>query len=191
MSEANLTVNDETTALDTNSPVETTKKKRPARKSKPTTDSTSKPTRPTKTEREMEAKEAKSKRSTTRTAAYATFAIATALLALSVSHLTEAISALTGTHFALAALLAIGIDAGMLACEAALLLRADSKDKEMRNWAVGYVVSAALASALLNAYAFAQHAPTGMEPASVALGLLIPGLVLALGKVGGKLYLAK
>lgn len=121
-----------------------------------------------------------------RKAALAAGAVATAIMALSVTHLTESIALLTGSHWALAGLLALGIDAGMLCAEAALLL---SADREARRWATGYVWVTAGASALLNAYAFALHAPAGMAWAAVTLGVLIPGLVLALGKVGGKLWL--
>lgn len=119
-------------------------------------------------------------------AALATGAVAVALMALSVTHLTESIGLLTGSHWALAGLLAVGIDAGMLCAEAALLL---TRDREVRLWATGYVWVAAAASCLLNAYAFALHAPEGMGWAAVGLGVLIPGLVLVLGKVGGKLWL--
>ena len=118
--------------------------------------------------------------------ALATGTVAIALMALSVTHLTESIALLTGSHWALAGLLAIGIDAGMLCAEAAMLL---SQDKEARRWATGYVWVSGAASMLLNAYAFALHAPQGMAWAAVMLGVLIPGLVLVLGKVGGKLWL--
>ena len=45
--------------------------------------------------------------------------VATGVLALSVVHCTQAISSLTGSHWLLSALLAIGIDAGMVASEVA------------------------------------------------------------------------
>ncbi len=54
-----------------------------------------------------------------RRAALAVGAIAAALLALSVWHCTESISTLTGSPLVLAAAMAVGIDAGMVACEVA------------------------------------------------------------------------
>ena len=45
--------------------------------------------------------------------------VATGVLALSVVHCTQAIASLTGSHWLLSALLAIGIDAGMVASEVA------------------------------------------------------------------------
>lgn len=121
-----------------------------------------------------------------RRAALVTGSVAVGLLVLSVSHLTEAITALTGSYWFLSMLLALGIDAGMLCAEGACLL---SEDKEVRAWAGGYVIAAVLASMALNAYAFAQHSPAGLEWAAIGLGILIPGLILALGKFGGKLWL--
>src|SRR5678816_397579 len=67
-----------------------------------------------------------------RRAAIATGSVAVGLLVLSVSHLTEAITSLTGSPWFLSMLLAIGIDAGMLCAEAALLL---SNDSEVKHWA--------------------------------------------------------
>lgn len=121
-----------------------------------------------------------------RKAALVTGSVAVGLLVLSVSHLTEAIGSLTGSHWFLSMLLAMGIDAGMLCAEGACLL---SEDNEVRAWAGGYVITTVLASMALNAYAFSSHAPVGMEWAAMGLGVLIPGLILALGKFGGKLWL--
>lgn len=123
-----------------------------------------------------------------RSVAVAAFAVAVALLTLSITHLTESISVLTGTYWLLAALLAVGVDAGMLAAEAAVLT---SSDTGTQRWALSYVVAATVASMGLNAYAFATHAPAGCAWAAIALGILIPGLVLVLGKVGGQLWLGK
>lgn len=116
--------------------------------------------------------------------------VATGLLGLSVVHLTESISLLTGSPPALSAFLALGIDAGMLAAEGAGLVSTDSTTK---TWAGGYVMVACVASMALNAFAFVQHASGGVwgQVAAVGLGILIPGLVLALGKFGGRLWLEK
>ncbi|MBL8797980.1 MAG: hypothetical protein JNM56_29045 [Planctomycetia bacterium] len=114
------------------------------------------------------------------------------LMALSVAHCTEAISLLTGSHWALSGLLAIGIDAGMVASELAeLTAHGTSAQREVSRWANAYIVVAVLLSVLLNAYAFSLHAPAGMQWAAVLLGVVIPGLMYAAGRYAGRLWLAE
>ncbi len=110
------------------------------------------------------------------------------LLGLSVRHCTESIGLLTGSHWALAGLLAIGIDCGLVVSELAWL---NLRGKEGEGWAQGYVGAAILLSVLLNAYAFGLHAADGMVWAAWLLGAVIPGLVYALGRVAGGLWLAE
>ncbi len=113
------------------------------------------------------------------------------VLGLSVVHCTESIGLLTGSHWALAGLLAVGIDAGMVASELAELAAHGTKAGErVRPWARGYTVAAVLLSVLLNAYAFGLHAAPGMTWAAWLLGAVIPGLVYALGRVAGHLWQA-
>src|SRR5204862_3737201 len=77
------------------------------------------------------------------------------VLALSVTHCTESISLLTGSHWCLACLLAVGIDAGMVGCELAELASHGRKAAgNVRPWARAYIMAAVLLSVLLNAYAF-------------------------------------
>jgi len=114
------------------------------------------------------------------------------LLALSVAHCTEAISLLTGSHWALSGMLAVGIDAGMVASELAeLTAHGTSGEREVRRWANGYIITAILLSVLLNAYAFSLHAPVGMQWAAVVLGAVIPGLIYAAGRYAGRLWLSE
>ena len=54
-----------------------------------------------------------------------TGAIGVAVLMLSIAHCYEAIAALTGCHAAVAVLLALGIDAGMVACEVTSVVISD------------------------------------------------------------------
>jgi len=107
------------------------------------------------------------------------------LLILSVHHCTEAITLLTGSHWFLAALLAIGIDAGMVASELAELFTHDHKAKR---WSSIYVGAAVVLSMVLNAYAFSLHAAPGMAWASMILGIVIPALVYCTGKIAGNLW---
>jgi hypothetical protein len=114
------------------------------------------------------------------------------LLALSVTHCTEAIGILTGSHWCLSGLLAVGIDAGMVASELAdLVAHGTSTERDVRRWANAYIVVAIALSVVLNAYAFTLHAPVGMQWAAVLLGCVIPGLIYAAGRYAGRLWLAE
>ena len=118
-------------------------------------------------------------------------AVGVGVLGLSVAHCTESIGLLTGSHWALSGLLAVGIDAGMVASELAELAAHGTKAGErVRPWARGYTIAAVLLSVLLNAYAFGLHAAPGMTWAAWTLGAVIPGLVYALGRVAGHLWQA-
>src|SRR5207248_2280879 len=64
--------------------------------------------------------------------------VGTFVLALSVSPCTDALVTTTGTPWVLAALLAVGIDCGIVACEVA----ATVAGKSARRWAKGYVALA-------------------------------------------------
>jgi hypothetical protein len=119
-------------------------------------------------------------------------AVGVGVLGLSVAHCTESIGLLTGSHWALSGLLAVGIDAGMVVSELAELASHGTKAGErVRPWACGYTVAAVLLSVLLNAYAFGLHAAPGMVWAAWILGACIPGLVYALGRVAGHLWQAE
>jgi hypothetical protein len=118
-------------------------------------------------------------------------AVGVGVLGLSVVHCTESIELLTGSHWALAGLLAVGIDAGMVASELAEVASHGTRSQgKVRPWAVGYTLAAVLLSVLLNAYAFGLHAHSGMVWAAWLLGAVIPGLVYALGRVSGHLWLS-
>jgi hypothetical protein len=114
------------------------------------------------------------------------------VLGLSVTHCTESISLLTGSHWCLSCLLAIGVDAGMVGCELAELASHGSKaEGKVRPWAKAYIVAAVLLSVLLNAYAFGLHAAEGMVWAAWVLGACVPCLVYALGRVAGHLWMGE
>src|SRR5260370_32934673 len=118
-------------------------------------------------------------------------AVGVGVLGLAVAHCTESIRLLSGSHWALSGLLAVGIDAGMVVSELAELASHGTRAGErVRPWAGGYTVAAVLLSVLLNAYAFGLHAAPGMLWAAWILGAVIPGLVYALGRVAGHLWQA-
>jgi hypothetical protein len=117
--------------------------------------------------------------------------IASAVLALSVVHCTEAIGTLTGSHWLLAALLAIGIDAGAVVAEVAEVSAHGTKAQQtVGRWAAGYTAVAVVLSMGLNAYAFSRHAEGALVWAATALGVVIPGLVYGLGRVAAHLWRA-
>jgi hypothetical protein len=119
-------------------------------------------------------------------------AVGVGVLSLSVAHCTESIGLLTGSHWALSGLLAVGIDAGMVVSELAELASHGTRaGQQVRPWATGYTVAAVLLSVLLNAYAFGLHAAPGMVWAAWLLGACIPGLVYALGRVAGHLWMGE
>jgi len=119
-------------------------------------------------------------------------AVGVGVLGLSVTHCTESIGLLTGSHWALSGLLAVGIDAGMVVSELAELASHGTRSGErVRPWALGYTIAAVLLSVLLNAYAFGMHAAAGMVWAAWLLGACIPGLIYALGRVAGHLYMGE
>ena len=117
--------------------------------------------------------------------------VATGVLALSVVHCTQAIASLTGSHWVLAALLAVGIDAGMVASEVAeVASHGTSAEQTVGRWARGYTLAAIVLSMLLNGYAFGQHASGALTIAAAALGVIIPALVYGLGRVAAHLWRA-
>jgi hypothetical protein len=116
--------------------------------------------------------------------------IGIALLALSVSHCTEAIRLLNGSSWLLAGLLAVGIDAGMVASEWALLTAARDRDSEVNRWSNLYIVATVALSVLLNCYAFGLHAAEGMRWAAWLLGAFVPAAVYTLGRVAGPQWLS-
>lgn len=114
--------------------------------------------------------------------------IATLLIALSVWHLTCAISTLTGSAFVLAILLAIGIDLGLVASEIAELVAHHSTT--VAKWARGYMGMATVLSIILNAYEFAEKAPDGLltQGLAITFGVLLPIMIFVLARIAAHLH---
>ena len=117
--------------------------------------------------------------------------VAALLVALSVYHLTCGIATLTGSPIALALLLAVGIDIGLVASEVAEVL--GHADDEVKRWSRVYMAMATVMSMLLNSYEFAAHAPQQLfsQALSVAFGLALPVMVWVLARQGMKLWALK
>jgi hypothetical protein len=111
------------------------------------------------------------------------------VLLLSVWECCTALHALTGMPYALAGLLAVGIDMGMVACEMAAV--ASAKDTEAHNWAERYIGLAVGLSVVLNAAAAASHAAGWMKAMAVAVGGVVPVLVYIAGRMAGGLWTGK
>lgn len=114
--------------------------------------------------------------------------IASLLVVLSVWHLTEAIGTLTGSPIALALLMAIGIDLGLIASEIAELVA--HGNNLVARWARAYMFKATVLSIILNAYEFAASAPEGAltKGLAIAFGVLLPIMIFVLARIAAHLY---
>jgi hypothetical protein len=112
--------------------------------------------------------------------------VGTTVLGLSVWECTSALSSLTGMPTALSGMLAVGIDAGMVAAEMAAIVAA--KGSESYRWANAYIVAAVVLSVLLNGTAAASHATGWLVYLAAAVGGVVPLLVHAAGRVAGALW---
>src|SRR5262245_47470520 len=121
-----------------------------------------------------------------RTIAAGVGGVGVVLLALSVYHCAEALMVLTGSPIMLAAMLAIGIDLGLVASELAAII--GSNDRRARCWANAYVIAAIVLSAGLNELANGLHADEGYVWLARGVGLGIPALVFILSKLTGLLW---
>ena len=110
-------------------------------------------------------------------------AVVTGLLILSLSHLAHGIVAITGAPFWEALLLAIGIDAGLVAAEASMLCAGTAALRAIKRWAVATISGTVLMSMLLNALAFAHGAAGPMLYAAIVFGASIPVLIYALCRI--------
>lgn len=125
-------------------------------------------------------------------AALFTGGIGVTALALSVIHCTTSICLLTGTHWVLGAMLAVSIDAGMVAAEVGEVLAHEYREyRKIKVWTSVYMIIAVLLSMVLNAIGSAQHAQDGYLVFSYALGAIVPVLVYLLFKVSGIMWTAK
>lgn len=118
-------------------------------------------------------------------------AIATMLVALSVWHLTCAVSTLTGSAFVLSLFLAVGIDLGLIASELAELVA--HGNVVVARWSRAYMVKATVLSVILNAYEFAAHAPDNTLSKSLAItfGILLPVMIFILARIAAHLHQAR
>lgn len=118
-------------------------------------------------------------------------AVAIVLIGLSLSHLADGISIITGAGTKSAWAMAIGIDLGFIALEFAQLATiSDAVRKTVERFAQPAIYGTLAGSAAMNAFAFAAQAGNHwMLAAAIALGVAIPALIYALTRVGAALYI--
>jgi hypothetical protein len=115
--------------------------------------------------------------------------VACFLLILSVWDCTAALNQLTGMPYLLAALMAVGIDLGMVVTELASVV--SPKKSKARGWAEAYVHLAVGLSVCLNAAAAAGHAEGWLILAAAPVGGSIPIFVYVAGRTAGSLWTRK
>lgn len=112
-------------------------------------------------------------------------------LGLSLSHLAEGLAARTGDSYLYSLILAFGIDASIVFCEAALVVAAHRGIQGVRGWATAWLLIVISVSCALNALVFTQ----GMEWWTISwgfnifLGCLLPAGVFAVSKIASALVL--
>jgi hypothetical protein len=117
-------------------------------------------------------------------AAAAVGTVAMVLTALSLHHLASGIELVTRAPWAEAWAMAIGIDLGFIGLEAAQLCAAtQAAAKAIGRWSKPAIVGTLVASAVMNALAFAAQADGLLVYPAAALGVAIPGLIYCLSRV--------
>jgi hypothetical protein len=122
--------------------------------------------------------------------AIAVGSVAVILTALSLSHLANGITIVTGASAWEAWAMSIGIDLGFVALELSQLATVNDKLKrQISRFAKPAIVGTLTGSAAMNAFAFAAQTINPFMTAATALGLAIPALIYALTRVGAALYI--
>ncbi len=110
--------------------------------------------------------------------------VASTLLILSLAHLSHGIVRITHCAEWEAFALALGVDAGLIAAEAAQLVAGATAARAIKRWCMAVIALTLTWSGLLNAVAFAASSEGGVWLyVSCAFGLLTPMLVFALTKI--------
>ena len=117
-------------------------------------------------------------------AMWAVAGVALTLTGLSLSHLTSGIEQVTGGDRIESAAMAVGIDLSFIALEIAqVIVLPTETEKRVKQFATPAIIGTMGASAGLNAFGFAHHAPDAMRIPAITLGAAIPALIYALTRV--------
>jgi hypothetical protein len=109
------------------------------------------------------------------------------LLALSLTHLAEGVALVTRCASWQAFSVAIGIDAGLVFAEVALLVACAKAYAAIRSFAWVMIVGTLCVSAALNSLSFAHEATGWMFFASIGFGVFIPAAVFVCTKIAAGL----
>jgi len=117
--------------------------------------------------------------------------VAATLTALSLSHLAHGIEIVCGAASWEGWAMAIGIDCGFIGLELATIASAtEHVRRSVSKFSKPAIVGTLVLSALMNAFAFAEHTVgIPLTTAAVMIGLAIPALIYALTRVGAALYI--
>ncbi len=133
----------------------------------------------------------KRKLSRQRTMAYAIGAVGLTLTGLSLAHLAEGVQHLTHSAPWHAWAMATGIDFGFVSLELGqLAVATESLRRQVAKWCKPAIIGTLIASAVMNAYAFA--APAESTPIMVAaclLGFAIPAMIYVLSRVSVAMWI--
>lgn len=117
-------------------------------------------------------------------AAFAAASVAVVLTGLSLSHLAHGIEIVTGATPVECWAMAVGIDAGFLTSEMALLCSgAESIRRSVGWWAHPTIATTLILSACMNALAFSHGSEGWRTYIAATLGLVIPALVYSLARI--------
>ena len=120
-----------------------------------------------------------------RVAGFGAVIIAGVLTALSLTHLAHGVQTITSAPSWEAYALAVGIDLGFLSCEMAHLSAVSEEAKRMvSKFARPTVIATLGASAILNAFAFANSLEGFALVPAIMLGAAIPALIYSLTRIG-------
>lgn len=116
--------------------------------------------------------------------------VAVTLTALSLNHLASGIEIVTSSPTTESYMMAVGIDAGFISAEIAQLFASNERMKKIiSKFAKPTVIGTMIGSAAMNAFAFASHTTGWMIAPAIVLGVAIPGMIYALTRIGGALYI--
>ena len=126
-----------------------------------------------------------------RIASYAIGAVGLTLTGLSLSHLASGVQVLTHADTWHSWAMATGIDLGFVGLEVGQLCTTSDKLRHtVERFARPAIIGTLIASALMNAYAFASEATSWpYAAAAVALGVSIPALVYVLTRVSMAMWI--
>jgi hypothetical protein len=118
-------------------------------------------------------------------------AVTLGLMGLSLTHLSRGIELVTGTTSSESWTMAVGIDVGFVALEAAKVAAEEKVRKIVNRWISPTIFGTVVASAGLNALAFAQAATGWMIYPAAALGVAIPMMIFAESRVATAMWIKR